>query len=66
MSHLNRRSALLLALLAPFAPRVADANSPLSNPADDPGMDMGHDASKYPKSVHWYGNEQVGMLMYPG
>lgn len=60
MTDLNRRSAVMLALLAPFAMSAA-AQAP--QPANTMTMpDMGPEMN----NVHWEGNEQIAMLMYPG
>ncbi len=62
MTDINRRKAALFALLAPFAPyalRAAGAQTAATQhkmPAMGPDM----------KEVHWEGNEQIAMLMYPG
>jgi len=62
MTDIDRRTAVLLALAAPFAAR---AQTPTSQPqAPDMGQDM--DMSGYDPKVHWMGNEQIAMLMYPG
>ena len=66
MIDIDRRTAALLALLAPFAAGSAGAQTSKSRPkVPDTGHDMdmkGHGSSK----VHWTGNEQIAMLMYPG
>ena len=62
MTDITRRKAALFALLAPFAPygfRAAGAQSATPEhtmPAMSPAM----------QKVHWEGNEQIAMLMYPG
>ena len=65
MTDIDRRTATLLALLAPFAAGAAGAQTP----APQPKMtDMGHDMNMtgYDPKVHWMGDEQIAMLMYPG
>ena len=66
MIDIDRRTAALFTLLAPFAARSASAQTPKPRPE---APDVGHamsmteaDSSK----VHWMGNEQIAMLMYPG
>ena len=62
MTCINRRKAVLFTLLAPFAryfARPADAQrtqSPHKMPDMGPGM----------SKVHWEGNEEIAMLIYPG
>jgi len=58
MIDINRRKALVLALSAPFAPYVAHA-------AGEQPQEPQH---KMPSAgnVHWMGDEQIAMLMYPG
>jgi putative intracellular protease/amidase len=59
MTEIDRRKALMFALLAPFATRAAVAQTPTSQhkmPDMDPEM----------SKVHWEGDEQIAMLMYPG
>ena len=65
MNHIDRRTALLLALSAPFAASVARAEVPIASPET---TDMGHDMNMtgYDPKVHWMGSEQIAMLMYPG
>ncbi len=60
MNNMNRRTAALLALLAPFAARAAGAQTPRSEPKV---ADTVHDMSKMAHS--WYGSEHIAMLMYP-
>ena len=66
MIDIDRRTAALFALLAPFAAGSAGAQMSRSQPkVPDTGHDMdmkGHGSS----NVHWMGNEQIAMLMYPG
>ncbi|UWL61754.1 DJ-1/PfpI family protein [Brucella pseudintermedia] len=57
MTDINRRTATLLALLAPFA-----AGSALAETSDHHIPDMGPEMNKVP----WVGNEQIAMLIYPG
>ncbi len=66
MPDIDRRTATLLALLAPLVAGTARAQSP-KPPPGMAGMDhdmsmMGGGADKVP----WMGNEQIAMLMYPG
>jgi len=59
MTEIDRRKALKFALLAPFAAPAAVAqttNSEHKMPAMGPKM----------SKVHWEGDEQIAMLMYPG
>ena len=58
MNDINRRRAILFALSAPFSPYVADA-------ATEQPQESQH---KMPAgvNVHWTGDEQIAMLMYPG
>ena len=58
MIELNRRKAVLLALAAPFGPYAARA-------AGQQPQEHHHKMSDT-KNVHWTGNEQIAMLMYPG
>ena len=62
MTEIDRRKALALALLAPFAPDAvqAAAAQTTQSPHKMPAMD--HKMS----SVPWEGNEQIAMLIYPG
>ena len=67
MIDIDRRTAALFALLAPFAAgsawRADVEVSAQSTPDTGHDMDMkGHG----PSNVHWMGNEQIAMLMYPG
>jgi len=62
MTNINRRKAALFALLAPFAPYAARADGAQTQGSQHKMPDMGPDMSK----VHWEGNEQIGMLIYPG
>jgi len=59
MTDIDRRTATLFALLAPFAASAACAETPPARPRT-PGTHR--DMSKVP----WMGNEQIAMLMYPG
>lgn len=65
MNDIDRRTALMWALSAPFAASAARAHAPDSPPE---ATDMGHDMNMtgYDPKVHWMGNEQIAMLMYPG
>lgn len=58
MIELNRRKAVLLALAAPFGPYAA--------PAAGQQAQEHHHKMPDTKNVHWTGNEQIAMLMYPG
>lgn len=60
MTDIDRRTAALMALLAPFAAGTAGAQAP--TPSRAPDMS----ATGYDPSVHWFGDEQIAMLMYPG
>lgn len=61
MTDITRRNAVLLALLAPFAIKSTGAQAQESR--HEMAMpDMGPEMNK----VHWEGDEQIGMLMYPG
>jgi cyclohexyl-isocyanide hydratase len=65
MIDIDRRTAALFALLAPFAANSASAQaSKPQAPASDAGHDM--NMSEYDPKVHWVGDEQIAMLMYPG
>lgn len=68
MTAIDRRTAALLALLAPLGARTAlAAGAPIADaPPDVPANGAGMDLSGYDPSVHWLGNERIGMLMYPG
>lgn len=61
MTDINRRTASLLALFSTLAAAQAPASSPAPAPA--PPM-AGMDGEL--RHVHWMGDEQVAMLMYPG
>lgn len=67
MTDFHRRTVAMMALLAPFAAKAANAQSaPLKPapmaPAPDHAMpDMGRG-----DGVHWMGDETIAMLMYPG
>lgn len=62
MPDIDRRKAALLALLAPFASKAAQAETPTPSPHPAmEGFDMGRG-----DGVHWIGHEQIAMLMYPG
>ena len=56
MNEIDRRKAVLFTLLAPYAAGAETPSSQHKMP------DMSHDMSK----VHWEGNEQIAMLIYPG
>jgi len=58
MNDINRRRAILFALSAPFSHYAADA-------ATEQPQESQH---KMPAgvNVHWTGDEQIAMLMYPG
>lgn len=61
MTQMTRRRAVLLTLLAPLAVRTPTALADASEHAMTM-PDMGPEMNK----VHWVGNEQIAMLMYPG
>ena len=66
MANITRRSAVLLALLAPFATRAGSTKT-MKPQSEMPAM--GHDLSQLPadmSKVHWMGDEQIAMLVYPG
>lgn len=65
MNSIDRRTALLLALSAPFAAGTTRAQASASKLQ---AADLGHDMNMtgYDPKVHWMGNEQIAMLMYPG
>ena len=62
MTDINRRKAVKLALLAPFAPYAMGAagRQPQQSQHKMPEMDLEM------RKVHWQGDEQIAMLMYPG
>ena len=62
MTDINRRKAVLLSLLAPFAPHALLAAGEQAQQPEHKTPDMGPEMSK----VHWQGDEQIAMLMYPG
>lgn len=59
MTDIDRRTATLLALLAPFAAGAAKAQTPKP---EHIMPEMSPEMSK----VHWMANEQIAMLVYPG
>jgi len=59
MTDIDRRTAALFALLAPFAAGAAAAQTPMP---EHKMPDMSRDMSKVP----WMGTEQIAMLIYPG
>ena len=65
MTDIRRRAATLLALLAPFAAKSARAQAPAPKPTMS---DMNHkmEMAGWDPKVHWIGDEQIAMLMYPG
>jgi len=65
MADIDRRTALLMALATPFVSAAARA---ASTPLQPDMSDMGHDMNMtgYDPKIHWMGNEQIAMLMYPG
>lgn len=65
MTDIDRRTAALMALLVPLAAGAARAQTPDTAPKM---ADMGHDMAMtgYDPNVHWFGDEQIAMLMYPG
>jgi hypothetical protein len=58
MTEINRRKAILFALSAPFAPYAIGADGEQAQEPQHKKPDTG--------SVHWTGDEQIAMLMYPG
>ncbi|OCR22329.1 thiamine biosynthesis protein ThiJ [Pseudomonas syringae] len=59
----QRRNLMLGALLAPLAASIPRAVSAAEKPTHEHAMpDMDRDMDK----VHWIGDEQIGMLIYPG
>ena len=58
MTNIDRRKAVLLALAAPFAPRALRAAGGQAPQSTHKMPDSGN--------VHWMGNEQIAMLIYPG
>ena len=65
MTDIHRRAATLLALLAPFAARSARAQTPAPKLAM-PDMRHEIEMAGWDPKVHWLGDEQIAMLMYPG
>ena len=68
MIDIDRRAAALFALLAPFAATSASGQTPKPRPQPQ-APNVGHDMSMTDdgsSKVHWTGNEQIAMLMYPG
>lgn len=63
MTAIDRRAAALLALLAPLAAGAARAQTAPPQPSP---VAMPHQMSDYDPKVHWMGDEQIAMLMYPG
>lgn len=59
MTDLDRRNLVLMALLAPLSIASAGAETQQSG-ASDSHMYMPD------STVHWEGDEQIAMLMYPG
>jgi putative intracellular protease/amidase len=68
MAEIDRRTAALLGLFAPFTAGAAFAETRQTPqpPPDVPVMGADMDMAGYDKNVHWMGNEQIGLLMYPG
>ena len=58
MTEINRRKAILLALSGPLAPYAIGAAGEQTQKPQHKMPDTG--------SVHWMGDEQIAMLMYPG
>ena len=58
MTEINRSKAALSALSAPFAPYAIGAAGEQTQEPQHKMPDTG--------SVHWMGDEQIAMLMYPG
>ena len=65
MTDMDRRTATLLALLAPLAAGSARAQTSAPQSATADMSQKIKDAGWDPK-VHWVGDEQIAMLMYPG
>ena len=63
MTDINRRAATLLALLSPLAASAARAEAP---PPKPPAMPHDMDMTGYDPTVHWMGDEEIAMLVYPG
>ncbi len=61
MIEINRRRALMLALSAPLAPYLASLADAEAQESQEPQHKMPSGGK-----VHWTGDEQIGMLMYPG
>ena len=61
MTDIDRRTAALMTLLAPLAAGAASAQTSRTPPETPDMGPMGYDPN-----VHWFGNEQIAMLMYPG
>lgn len=64
MTDIHRRNVVKFALLAPFAAGIAGMASAkaVAPPPEHKMPDMGPEMNK----VHWVGDEQIGMLIYPG
>jgi cyclohexyl-isocyanide hydratase len=62
MTEIDRRKAILLALSAPFASYASRALAEEPQEAQHTMPPMSPEMAK----VHWMGDEQIGMLMYPG
>ncbi len=58
MTDINRREAVLLSLLTPFAPYAIGA---AGEQRQEPQHKMPNTSN-----VHWTGDEQIALLMYPG
>jgi len=58
MTDINRRKAILLALSAPLVPHSVETVQAQTKEPSHKMPDAG--------SVHWKGDEQIAMLMYPG
>ena len=67
MNDIDRRTATLMALLAPFAAGAVSAQSGIPAPGKTApkilpnNYDLGRG-----DGIHWTGDEQIAMLMYPG
>lgn len=70
MTDIDRRAAALLAFIAPLAAGQARAQAPKAAPERAPSVsEMQHQmASDMGRGdgVHWMGDEEIAMLMYPG
>jgi putative intracellular protease/amidase len=63
MIDMNRRVAALLALLSPLAASAARGET---LPPKAPAMPHDMDMTGYDPKIHWMGDEEIAMLVYPG